>query len=280
MLNARRADRAGVVHAIHRQRNGVAVQGVAAHGAGDGDAGAGFRRVDDVVGGDAGVQADGGRGRGEIHRVGLGVGARAYVARGVGRAHARLDGVVRVGDQVGARHVDREAVARAYRAGIRDAVDRQGDRVAQLRVSADRTGDRNVAAGFRCIDDVVGSHARRQRHRRRRRRHVHSVALGISARANVARRIRRAHARLDGVVRIGHQRRARHADREGVAHGDRAGVVRAVHVSVTVSPAAAAPPTVPVMAMLPPASAALITSSAVMFEVSVMVGVGAVTSTV
>ena len=51
-------------------------------------------------------------------------------------------------------------------------------------------------------------------------------------------------------------------------------------VSVTVSPTLASPPTVPVIATVPPASAALITSSAVMFEVSVIVGAGAVRSTV
>ena len=50
-------------------------------------------------------------------------------------------------------------------------------------------------------------------------------------------------------------------------------------VSVTVSPTFASPPTVPVIATVPPASAALITSSAVTFEVSVMVGID-VTSTV
>ena len=46
------------------------------------------------------------------------------------------------------------------------------------------------------------------------------------------------------------------------------------------SPSAASPPTVPVSAMFPPASAALMTSSAVMLEVSMIVGAGAVTSTV
>jgi len=50
-------------------------------------------------------------------------------------------------------------------------------------------------------------------------------------------------------------------------------------VSVTVSPTLASPPTVPVIAIVPPASAALITSSAVMLEPSVIVGTE-VTSTV
>jgi hypothetical protein len=49
-------------------------------------------------------------------------------------------------------------------------------------------------------------------------------------------------------------------------------------VRVTVSPAAAAPPTAPVMAMLPADSAMLMTSSEVMLLVRVMVGTGAVLS--
>jgi len=50
-------------------------------------------------------------------------------------------------------------------------------------------------------------------------------------------------------------------------------------VRVTVSPTFASPPTTPVTAIEPPASAALTTSSAVMLEVSVIVG-AEVTSTV
>ena len=47
-------------------------------------------------------------------------------------------------------------VAAGDRAGIGGAVDRQGDGVAALDVAADRAGDRDGAAGFGRIDDVVG----------------------------------------------------------------------------------------------------------------------------
>ena len=42
------------------------------------------------------------------------------------------------------------------RAGVGRAVHRQGDGVAALDVAADRAGDRDGAAGFGRVDDVVG----------------------------------------------------------------------------------------------------------------------------
>ena len=49
-----------------------------------------------------------------------------------------------------------EKVPPRDRAGVGHAVDRQGDGVAVLDVAADRAGDRDGAAGFRRVDDVVG----------------------------------------------------------------------------------------------------------------------------
>ena len=146
-------DRAGIGGAVHRQRDNVAILDVAADRAGDGHGAAGFRRIDDVVGGD-GVDRDAGRDRG-VDTVELGRRRGRAVAGRVGGADAGVDGVVGIGRQIAAGDVDAEGGARD-RAGIGGAVDRQGDDVAALNVAADRAGHRDGAAGFRRIEDVVG----------------------------------------------------------------------------------------------------------------------------
>ena len=121
------ATSAGVGDAVDDQGDGVAVLDVAADRAGDGNRAAGLGRIDDVVGGD-GVDVIEAGDRG-VDAVGLGVGGRGAVAGRVGGGDAGIDGGVGIGGQVGAGDVDARS-RRRDRAGVGDAVDDQGDGVA------------------------------------------------------------------------------------------------------------------------------------------------------
>ena len=102
-------------------------------------------------------------------------------------------------------------VARLHRAGVGDAVDRQGHGVADLDVAAHRAGHRNRPAGLRRVDDVVGRDGveRDARHRRHR---VDRVSLVGGRRGGVARRVGRGDAGMH--VGVGRKIAARNVDAE------------------------------------------------------------------
>ena len=106
---------------------------------------ASLRRVDDVVGRD-GVEGDARHRRHRVDRVSLA--SVAVVALPAASVVVTLASTVRSpsASQLAARHVDAERQARLHLAGVVDAVDRHGHRVADLHVAAHRAGDRNAAA--------------------------------------------------------------------------------------------------------------------------------------
>ena len=180
--------------------------------------------VDDIVHRDR-IERDARRRRNLIQRVELGVARRRAVARTVRRGHAGVHRQVAVGQQAAARDVDAERAA-GHRAGVGDAVDRHGHRVAVLDIAAHRAGHRYVAAGFRDVDDIV-HRDRIERDARRRRNLIQRVELGVARRRAVARTVRRGHAGVHRQVAVGQQAAARDVDAERAA-GHRAGVVDAV----------------------------------------------------
>ena len=147
-------DGAGIGRAVDRQGDGVAVLDVAADRAGHRDRAAGLRCIDDVVGGD-GVRRSGSPSPWcRQCRAWSSVAVTVLPAASV---------VVTLASTVWSASAARSLpatsmlkVAAGDRAGIGGAVDRQGDGVAVLDVAADRAGHRDRAAGFSCIDDVVG----------------------------------------------------------------------------------------------------------------------------
>ena len=218
----RAGDRAGIGGAVHRQGDDVAILDVAANRAGHRDGAAGFGRIEDVVGGD-GVHRDAGCTAG-IHDVELGCRRGRAVAGGVGGADAGVDGMVGIRRQIAAGDVDAEGRARD-RAGVGGAVDCQGDGVAALNVAADRAGDGHGAAGFRRIEDVVGSDSIDGDARRDGR--VDRVEVSCRRGGAVPGRVGGADAGVDGMVGVCSEIAAGDVDAEGRA-GDRAGIGGAV----------------------------------------------------
>ena len=174
--------------------------------------------------------------------------------------------MVGVGREIAAGDVDAEGTA-GDRAGIGGAVDGQGDDVAALDVAADRAGDGYGAAGFRRVEDVVGGDgidgdAGRDGG-------VDIVEMGCRRRRAVAGRVGGADAGVDGMVGVGRQVAAGNVDAEGSA-GDRAGIGGAVDRQGDDVAIWTSPPTVPVTATVPPASAALRTLSVVMASTAML----------
>ncbi len=90
-----------------------------------------------------------------IHAVAFTASRCGAVAGRIRGGHADINHLVTIRHQIRARHCDAEGLVDKHLTGKRLAVHRQGDGVAHLHVPAYATGDRDLLAGFGCIDDVI-----------------------------------------------------------------------------------------------------------------------------
>ncbi|MNI20948.1 hypothetical protein D3C73_744460 [compost metagenome] len=180
---------AAVFDVVDGQGDGVARLELAAHGAAHRDLLTRFGGVDDVVGGDVGIQFDG-----QVHRrlgvdpVAFAVGRGGAVARRVGAGHAGVDGLVAIGRQVAARHQDGEAAIGVHRAGERLAIDGQGDGVPFVELAGHGAADRDLLAGFSGIDHIIRRDVGIQGDTSVRRRSVQQAGV-VGGAGRVARRV-------------------------------------------------------------------------------------------
>jgi len=216
-------DGVGIGRAIHRQGDDVAAVDVAANRAGHRHGAAGLRCTNHVVGGD-GVDRDAGRHR-RVDTVEVGRRRCGRITRRVDGADAGVDGMVGVSREIAAGDIDAEGGA-GDRTGIGRAVHRQGDGVAAVDVAADRAGHRDGAAGFRCVENVVGGDGVDRD--AGRHRGVDTVEVGRRRGGRITRRVGGGDTGVDGMVGVSRQIAAGDIDAEGGA-GDRTGIGGAVH---------------------------------------------------
>ncbi len=215
---------AGVFGVVDGQGDDVACLELARHGAANWDLLTRFLGVDDVIGGDVGIQFDAELRRHSVDLVAFAVGGGGAVARRIGAGHAGIDGAVAVGRQVAARHQDGEAAIGPHRTGERLAVDGQGDDVACLELARHGAADWDLLTRFLGVDDVIGGDVGIQFDVKLRRHSVDLVAFGVGRGAAVARRIGAGHAGIDGLVGIRRQVTARHQNGEAAIGVHLAGV--------------------------------------------------------
>ena len=149
--------RPAVFDAVDRDDHRVAVGDIAADAAGDRDRPTGFGEIDQVVRGHR-VQRDARLRYIGIDPEGLVVdrGGLAIDAAGAGR-DAGLHGLVRVGGQFAAGHVDAETPI-ADHAGVGATIHDHRHRVTVDDIAADAAGERHDGAGLRSADHVVRGH--------------------------------------------------------------------------------------------------------------------------
>ncbi len=215
---------ASELFAIDGQGDDVACLELARHGAANWDLLTRFLGVDDVIGGDVGIQFDAELRRHSVDLVAFAVGGGGAVTGQIDAGHAGIDGLVVIRHQVTARHQDGEAAIGTHRTGVWFAIDGQGDDVACLELARHGAADWDLLTRFLGVDDVIGGDVGIQFDAELRRHSVDLVAFAVGGGGAVTGQIDAGHAGIDGLVVIRHQVTARHQDGEAAIGTHRTGV--------------------------------------------------------